>query len=135
MKYVALVDGTEGAYGVIFPDLPGCTSGGASVDEALGEAIEAVRLWIDETVKDGGAVPTARSAEDIRHDPDFAQDFQDGAIIAYVPVFRDAGRSIKATISMDAGVLEAIDEAAKIRGLTRSSFLVSAARQKIESGA
>jgi uncharacterized protein (DUF1778 family) len=32
-------------------------------------------------------------------------------------------------------LLEAIDEAAEARGLTRSAFLATAAREKIESGA
>ena len=27
MRYIALVDGNAGAYGVMVPDLPGCTSG------------------------------------------------------------------------------------------------------------
>ena len=26
MRYIALVDGKAGAYGVVVPDLPGCTS-------------------------------------------------------------------------------------------------------------
>ena len=28
MRYIALVDGNAGAYGVVVPDLPGCTSVG-----------------------------------------------------------------------------------------------------------
>jgi hypothetical protein len=35
------------------------------------------------------------------------------------------------TISLDSGLLAAIDEAAAARGLTRSAFLASAAREKI----
>ena len=34
MRYVALVDGKKGAYGVVVPDLPGCTSAGKTVDAA-----------------------------------------------------------------------------------------------------
>jgi hypothetical protein len=40
---------------------------------------------------------------------------------------------VKADLSLDAGLLSAIDEAAERRGLTRSAFLASAAREKIES--
>ena len=29
-RYVALMDGEAGAYGVTVPDLPGCTSGGST---------------------------------------------------------------------------------------------------------
>jgi hypothetical protein len=45
----------------------------------------------------------------------------------------DVGRPAKANLSLDAGLLAAIDEAAA-RGLTRSAFLAGAAREKIESG-
>ncbi len=45
----------------------------------------------------------------------------------------NSGRPVKANLSLDAGLLDAIDEAAKRRGLTRSAFLASAAREKIES--
>jgi metal-responsive CopG/Arc/MetJ family transcriptional regulator len=47
----------------------------------------------------------------------------------------DAGRAVKANLSLDAGLLEAIDDAAKAHGLTRSAFITSAAREKIERGA
>jgi len=56
-----------------------------------------------------------------------------GGILAYVPIVLDAGRPVKANLSLDAGLLNAIDEAAERRGLTRSAFLASAAREKIES--
>jgi hypothetical protein len=38
-----------------------------------------------------------------------------------------------ASISLDAGLLEAIDEEARRRGLTRSAFLASATIDKIEN--
>jgi metal-responsive CopG/Arc/MetJ family transcriptional regulator len=37
----------------------------------------------------------------------------------------------RANLSLDAGLLEAIDDAAKASGLTRSSFVATAAREKI----
>jgi hypothetical protein len=49
------------------------------------------------------------------------------------PLVLDAARRVKANLSLDAGLLSAIDEAAERRGLTRSAFLASAAREKIES--
>jgi metal-responsive CopG/Arc/MetJ family transcriptional regulator len=36
-------------------------------------------------------------------------------------------------VTLDAALLEAIDEAARQRGLTRSGFLAQAAREKITS--
>jgi hypothetical protein len=45
-----------------------------------------------------------------------------------VPLVRETGRPAKANLSLDAGLLAAIDEAAAAPGLTRSAFLASAAR-------
>jgi len=48
-----------------------------------------------------------------------------------VPLVLDKGRSVRANLSIDAGLIEAIDAEAKRRGLTRSSFLASAALDKL----
>jgi predicted RNase H-like HicB family nuclease len=132
-RYVALVDGKPGAYGVTVPDLPGCTSGGATTDQALRRAVEAVRLWAEDALADGEKLPKPRTAEALRRDPAVADALARGAALAIVPLILDAGRPAKANLSLDAGLLDAIDEAAKARGLTRSAFLASAAREKIAS--
>lgn len=132
-RYVAIVDGKPGVFGVIVPDLPGCTSGGATVDAALRNAVEAVTLWAEDARAGGEEIPKPRSAERLRADPDVAAALAHGGILAYVPLVLDAGRPVKANLSLDAGLLNAIDEAAARRGLTRSAFLASAAREKIES--
>jgi predicted RNase H-like HicB family nuclease len=132
-RYVALVDGKAGAYGVTVPDLPGCTSGGDTIDETLRRAVEAVRLWVEDALADGESVPEPRSAEALRRDPEVKAALVDGAALAIVPLILDTGRPTKANLSLDAGLLAAIDEAAAARGLTRSAFLASAAREKILS--
>jgi hypothetical protein len=48
-----------------------------------------------------------------------------------IPVMIDDGRTVRANLTFDAGLLRAIDEAANLRGLTRSAFLASAGREKI----
>jgi predicted RNase H-like HicB family nuclease len=135
MSYIALVDGKAGAYGVVVPDLPGCTSAGSTTDEALRNAVEAVRLWVEDAIDEGEALPTPRSVEAQRADPEIAAALAEGAALAIVPLLRDAGRAVRANLSLDAGLLDAIDEAAKAHGLTRSAFLASAAREKIEGRA
>jgi hypothetical protein len=74
-----------------------------------------------------------RSIEALRADHEAAAALAKGAALAIVPLVLDAGRPAKANLSLDAGLLAAIDEAAAARGLTRSAFLASAAREKIES--
>ena len=131
-RYVVLIDGKPGAYGIVVPDLPGCTSGAATTDEALKNAAEAIRLWVEDAIADGEKIPKPRSAEQLRKDKDVARALADGAALAVVPLVMDSGRPAKANLSLDSGLLSAIDEAAAARGLTRSSFLATAAREKIE---
>jgi predicted RNase H-like HicB family nuclease len=134
-RYVALIDGKRGAYGVVVPDLPGCTSAGRTIDQAYRNTIEAVRLWVEDAEASGEKLPRPRMLEALRADPEVAAALAEGAAITMVPVLRDYGRSVRANVSLDAGLLEAIDEAADARGLTRSAFVASAAREKIKQGA
>jgi predicted RNase H-like HicB family nuclease len=118
---------------VVVPDLPGCTSGGETIDKALRNAVEAETLWVEDARADGEKIPKPRSAEKLLNDPDVGASLAQGGVLAYVPLVLDAARPVKANLSLDAGLLSAIDEAAERRGLTRSAFLASAAREKIES--
>ena len=58
-RYIALVDGKTGAYGVVFPDLPGCTAMGKTMDEAVSNAAEALRDWVEVTEENGGKISAA----------------------------------------------------------------------------
>jgi predicted RNase H-like HicB family nuclease len=131
-RYVALLDGAEGAYGIVVPDLPGCTAMGDTIEAAIAHAIEAVRDWILDARADGEAIPLARDMEAMRRDKEAARALRDGAAFVVVPVVIDSGRPAKANLSLDSGLLAAIDEAAAHSGLTRSRFIASAAREKIE---
>ena len=49
-----------------------------------------------------------------------------------MPVVLDAGRTVRANLTFDAGVFEASDAEASRRGVSRSAFLASAARERLE---
>jgi predicted RNase H-like HicB family nuclease len=134
MRYVGFVDGREGAYGVVISDLPGCTSAGKTVDAAYRNAIEAVRLWIEDALEDGEKLPRPRSLKEMLADREIRRTLGTGAVLIMIPVVRDTGRPAKANVSMDAGTLQAIDEEAAAHGLTRSAFIASAALEKIRRG-
>ncbi|BCP51420.1 HicB family protein [Kaistia sp. 32K] len=129
-RYVALVDGEAGVYGVSFPDLPGCVAMGRTVDEALANAADALRDWINVTEEKAG-VPPPRSLEAIRRDADTIEALREGASLAIVPLVRDTGRPAKANLSIDVGILEAIDEEAARRRLTRSAMVELMARRML----
>jgi predicted RNase H-like HicB family nuclease len=133
-RYVAIVDGKPGAFGVVVPDLPGCTSAGDTIEAALTNAVEAVRLWVEDAEADGESIPEPRPVEALRNDPSVAEDIVGGTVLAFVPLLRESGRATRVNLSLDAGMLDAIDAEAKRRGLTRSAFLASAARDAIVRG-
>ncbi len=122
--YIALIDGKPGAWGAAFPDAPGCTAMGADMEDLHANAVEALREWMADRIDDGLEPPPARDLGAVTEEAA-------GRPMMQVPLLLDAGRTVRANISVDAGLLEQIDQAAKLRGLTRSAFLASAAREKI----
>jgi predicted RNase H-like HicB family nuclease len=130
-RYGALVDGRRGAYGVVIPDLPGCTAMGKTIDEALANAANAASAWAEVVRADGFSIPKPRAIEALRNDPEVAAEIAAGAALSIVPLIVETGRPAKANLSLDAGLLQAIDEAADAKGLTRSAFVASAVREKI----
>jgi predicted RNase H-like HicB family nuclease len=131
MRYGAIVDGKRGAYGVVVPDLPGCTAMGTTIDEAIDAAAAAARAWAAVIEADGGTIPKPRPLEALRRDPQVAAELAQDGTLAMVSVILDSSRSVKANLSFDAALLKAIDDAAERKKLTRSAFVASAAREKI----
>ena len=127
-RYFALIDGNAGAYGVVFPDLPGCTAMGKTMDEALANAAESLRDWAEVTEEGGRKIPRPRNLEALRRDTEVKSALAAGAGLATVALVRESGRPIKANLSIDSGVLAAMDEEAQRRKLTRSAFVELLAR-------
>ena len=133
-RYVGILEKDEGRlWGVWFPDLPGCVTAGETMDEAISNAPDVLALFAEVAAEHGEPLPPPRSIEALKCDAEVAAALAKGNAALLVPLVQSTGRTVRANISVDAGTLAAIDEAAKARGLTRSAFLVSAARDKILS--
>lgn len=131
MRYIAFIHKDPGsAYGVSFPDVPGCFSAGDTIDEAVRNAVDALSGHVRLLEADGDPVPLPRDFDAIMADSDLAED-REGAMTTIVPLVRDRGSSTRINVSLDLGLLEAIDSAARERGQTRSAFLASAARREL----
>jgi predicted RNase H-like HicB family nuclease len=89
--YVAIVEdaGPDHAVGVWFPDLPGCTSAGDDIDEALRNAPEALELYAEALEHDGHPLPPARTLTELKADPNIARDIRDN-MVAVVELRRPA---------------------------------------------
>lgn len=117
------------AYGVQFPDLPGCFSAADDLNDLVASASEAIALYLED-------------AEEIPAPSDFAtinaavaDDLREGAFLILVPYIRDTGRVVRVNVSLDEGMLDAIDAEAARRKVNRSAFLAAAARNMIEERA
>jgi predicted RNase H-like HicB family nuclease len=129
MHYVGILDGVGDLWGVRIPDLPGCVGAGSTPEEALADAAKALHDVIAHKSSGGFEIPEARSLAEVVA----AGEIEGGEAAVLIPLLLDAGRTVRANVTFDAGLLAAIDAAAKQRGLTRSAFLASAAREKIEA--
>ena len=131
MRYVSFIHRDDAGYGVSFPDFPGCVSVGDTVDDAVRQGGEALAFHVEGLRDDGEPIPAPRSLEAIKADPDLAE-WRRGADFVLIPLLLDCGSSRRVNISLDRGLLEAIDDEARQRRMTRSAFLATAARHEIE---
>lgn len=131
MRYTVLIDGQEGGYGVVVPDFPGCTAMGATVEEALAHVVDAMRDWAEIAGTDHGTVPLPRPPEALRALPDVREALAEGAALASAPLIRETGKPAKANLSIDAGILAAIDAEAGRRKVARSALVEMMARQTL----
>lgn len=127
MKFIIAIEpGTEStAWGVSVPDLPGCFSAGDTMDEAMENARQAIDQHVEIMIEDGAAIPSARTLALLQADPAYS-----GWVWAVVdvPVEKYLGPAEKINITVPRLVLARIDEYAKTHGMSRSGFLVEAAR-------
>ena len=127
MKFIIAIEpGTETtAWGVSVPDLPGCFSAGDTMDEAMENARQAIDQYVEIMIEDGAAIPSARTLALLQADPAYS-----GWVWAVVdvPVEKYLGPAEKINITVPRLVLARIDEYAKTHGMSRSGFLVEAAR-------
>ena len=130
-QYIGILDGSGKVYGVRIPDLPGCYGAGRSPEAALADAMSAARDWLPHRATKGGgsqgphhgANPQGR-----RNRSGCERGRRAGA-----PVVLDKGRTVRANLTIDDGLREAIDAEAEKRGVSRSAFVASLARERLET--
>lgn len=60
--FVGIVEKEPGSlWSIWFPDCPGCTTAAEDFETAVGQAKDALRLWVDAAADDGGAVILPRT--------------------------------------------------------------------------
>ena len=127
MRYLIVLDGIAPGvgYDVTVSDLPGCTSAGDTLGEAINAAAEAIRGHVQTLVEVGQPVGLPSTGAPV--------DVPAGHLVGVVDVDLEKSdapplRAARLNVSIPATALGVIDAAAKVTGTTRSAFLTRAAR-------
>jgi len=121
----------DSAWGMWFPDMPGCFPAADEFDDLPRVAAEVLRQHVEALESNGRVVPDPRPVSEAMSDREVHKSLKVGATTMLVPLLADPGRTVRVNVTVERGLLEQIDEAAESRGLTRSAFLAQAAREKI----
>jgi len=118
-------------YGVTVPDLPGCFSAGATLDEALAMAREAIELHLEGLLEEGMPIPDSLPLEEHRRNPEHR-----GGMWAVVSVDLASlpGKARRINVTMPRRVVEAVDRFARAHHQTRSGLLTRAAAAYMAQG-
>ena len=124
MKYPIVIHKEQDSdYGVIFPDIPGCFSAGTSIEEAISMAQEAAECHIEGLLLDSDPIPTAKSIENHKNNPDY----QDGIwALIEIDISKLSLKSKRVNITIPERLLNTIDHYARNHGKTRSGLLAQA---------
>ncbi len=124
MDYIALLrKETDTDYGVDFPDLPGCTTTGSTLDEAKEMAAEAIAFHIEGLIEDGEDIPAPSSLEEIMADK------ANKDAVAFLVPYQSSEKAVRVNITLPSSLLKRIDRQSGKRG--RSGFLAAAAEKEL----
>ncbi len=121
MRYPVVIHKDEGSsYGVTVPDLPGCFSGGDTLDDAFEMAEEAIAGHIETLLIEGLPIPERVPLESHQMN----RDYRDGLWgFVDVDMSKLSEKAVRINITMPSRVLAVVDSAASREGESRSGLL------------
>jgi len=133
MFYIALIHKDKTSdYGISFPDFPGCISAGETFEEVMAMGKEVLGFHVEGMIEDGEDIPAPSSFDVIKTDKDawWMEDLSEATIVR-IPLIVNIDPPKRVNLSINSSLLNAIDQAAKEQGMTRSAFMASAALQRL----
>lgn len=120
----------DSAFGVVFPDVPGCHSAGDTLDIAIAEAKEALIGFMELCREDGDDIPEPKGIEFYVNDEEYKDYIWSFVEIDITPFM---GKSKKVNVTLPEYLINKIDSAAKSNPeyKTRSGFLAAAAEREL----
>ena len=130
MNYpVAIHKDADSDYGASFPDLPGCVTAGATINETLQAAVEAAELYLEDMLLDGEPLPKVGTVDDYFGHPDYADAIFWSTIA--IDITKLSGNTKRINITVPERSLAIIDQYAQSHNQSRSAFMVAASLEKI----
>ena len=131
--FAVFMPAVEGGHVVAFPDFPEAFTQGDTLDECLLMGADALSITVEEYAKARKFLPEPSSLEKIREWAEKERNSEgllpDGEVLYQLFIAPEADMTpVRVTVSIAKSVLDSIDEKARISGLTRSGFLVTAAQ-------
>jgi predicted RNase H-like HicB family nuclease len=124
MKYpIALHKDADSEFGVTFPDIPGCFSAGATIEEAIAMAREAAECHIEGLLQDTEPVPVPTEIEDHVKQPEYHNCIW---AVVDVDLSKLSLKSKRINITLPERLLTSVDHFAKKCGESRSGLLARA---------
>jgi predicted RNase H-like HicB family nuclease len=117
----------DSAFGITFPDAPGCFSAADEESDLLTNAQEALSLFVE-----GAAVPETRAIADLLRDKTVAEEIAAGAFLLAVPLI-ESRRKSRFNLMLDEDLVASVDRVAKVSGVSRSEFVAHAVQSQLSS--
>lgn len=75
----------DSAYGISFPDAPGCFSAADELDDVFAMAEAALTGWTEVMLEYGDPIPPTRDLSEIKQDPEWEESLATSAFLIAVP--------------------------------------------------
>lgn len=128
-EYIALIHKeANSGFGASFPDFPGAITVSETLEELRSMAEEVLAFHIEGMAEDGDEIPAPTSFDAIS----LTEDFRDAVAVLAIKAPDLANPAVRINITIPDQMLKRIDSYASQHGLTRSGFLVNAAKKEID---
>jgi predicted RNase H-like HicB family nuclease len=124
--YPAVIEASSDGFHVFFPDVAGCTSFGATMQEAVRNAEEGLNSHLELLIEGGSVAPEASDIDKVQVDDDIEEA---GRVLIRADL---PGKSVRITLTIDEALLERADRLANERGFTRSGYIAQLMRDDLD---
>lgn len=128
MRYPALIDGRMGAYGLVFPDLPGVVAMGSTVEEVIANGAVALQEYAHDVNSSGEKLAKPSQLDDVK--------VPTGCALTSILVIPPSAKRPRARLSfnVEADVADLVTMESRRLGMSKNDYLEYIIRQVAKMG-